>query len=239
MDKKEQEEQVAIVENLLSDLKQTGADEFYKKELMGTIKAYKDYKAIDQALVTTLKDQFQNEVKPKRELDNIMNTIENGSVVVYFKSAQMFKVYQKDDIEKVLRGELRTLYKNFGSTYEVVPNDKEQKIIIIGDGSLVNSLDKIKQYVIAFMKEKGVGTMSEKDLICYKNEGYVEIMVNNYYVSNSIERKAIVNELLEYIKQKEQSESLANSMGKSYYSVITGADMIKIPPGKKIDRWFY
>lgn len=229
----DKEEQVAIIKSLLSDVETSGMNEFYESSILEGLKNYKDYKAIDQALVATLKDQFQNGVKPKRELDNVMRTIENGSVVVYFKSAQMFKIYQKDDIEKVLGGELRTLYKNLGSTYEVVPTDKEQKIIIIGDGSLVNSLDKIKRYIIAFMKEKGVNTMSEKDLICYKNEGYVEIIVNNYYVSNSVERKAIVNELLEYIRQKEQSESLANSMGRSYYSAIAGADMVKMPPGKE------
>lgn len=229
----DKEEQITLLRSLLYDVETTEMNEFYESSILAGLKNYKDYKAIDQALVATLKDQFQNGVKPKRELDNVMRTIENGSVVVYFKSAQMFKIYQKDDIEKVLGGELRTLYKNLGSTYEVVPTDKEQKIIIIGDGSLVNSLDKIKRYIIAFMKEKGVNTMSEKDLICYKNEGYVEIIVNNYYVSNSVERKAIVNELLEYIRQKEQSELLANSMGKSYYSAIVGADMVKMPPGKE------
>lgn len=225
---------IQILKTTIADLESPNdMDPAVLSGLKSYLELYRNYLSIDKALVATLKEQFQNGVKPKRELDNVMKTIDNGSIVVYFKSAQMFKVYQKDDIEKVLGGELRTFYKNLGQTYEVIPTDKEQKIIIIGDGSLVESLDKIKRYIVSFMNEMGLSTMAEKDIICYKNEGYVEIIINNYYVSNSSERKTIVNELLEYIKQKEKSVTLTDGLNRSYYSEITGADMVRTPPGKE------
>jgi hypothetical protein len=208
--------------------------DFDTKKMEDFLSMIKDVMAIDKEIVGILKEQFADTLMQKSELIEAMKTIENGSVIVYFKSAQLFRIYKKDDIETLLGGQLKTLYRNVGMTYEVIPNSMEQKIIMIGDGSIVNNIDKIKSYIVSFMVDKGIKEIAEKDITCYKDDENVEIIINNYYVKNSIERDIIIKELLGYITQKEKSNKLATKLGTDTYSVVDGAAMVATPIRKEI-----
>lgn len=225
------------LELLRESFAKNGYDENCVRMLQQLIEAADNYNSIDKQMVEILKEQFADTLMKKAELMEAMKTIENGSVIVYFKSAQLFKIYKKDDIETLLGGQLKTLYKNVGMTYEVIPNNMGQKIIMIGEGSIVDNIDKIKSYVVSFMKNKGVVEFDEKDITCYKddkNDGNVEIIINNYYVRNSAERDEIIKELLSYITKNEKSNKLAMRLGTDTYSVIEGTTMLATPTGKQI-----
>lgn len=195
-----------------------------------------NYESIDQALVQTLKDLLGAESLHERDsYDNVVKSLEEGSVLVYFKSAQLFKAYKKDDVDKLLSGQLRTIYKHLATSYEIVPNSAKQKIIILAELSLEQHLNRIKQYIIAFMNEHGDVKLKSDDIVCFKNQEAetVEIVINNYYVENSSERDEIIKSLLEYIGEKEKNNQMTRKMGFQNTPVFKDASMISVPSGKQ------
>jgi hypothetical protein len=228
------------VKQLLSEVSSEIANGNYDKKSVDAIKTalecIKNYKSIDQALVQTLKDMLGTDsLHDKDSYDNVVKSLEEGSVLVYFKSAQLFKAYKKDDVEKLLSGQLRTIYKHLATSYEIIPNNSKQKIIILAELSLEKHLNRIKQYIVAFMQEHGDVNLSSDDILCFKNQEAetVEIVINNYYVENSNERDEIVKALLDYIREKEQNNQMTRRMGFQNASVFKDANMVSMPSEKQ------
>jgi hypothetical protein len=196
-----------------------------------------NYKSIDKQMVELLHSIFSNGLNKKDAYEEVVKSVEEGSVIVYFKSAQLFKVYKKDDIINLLDGQLRTDYKHIQDSYEVIPKNSEQKIIIMGDVSLLDKLDSIKEYIRTFMINKGINEFKVDDIICFKNTktDMLEIIINNYYVNNSEERNIIVHDLLAYIVDIEKNNIMSRKLGPpSGYSDIKGVDIITMPSEKQL-----
>jgi hypothetical protein len=234
----DRETALRLLRELTSAVEQEGLDEKVSLYLQQTVDSHQQYKAIDKQMVELLHTIFMSDSLNKKDAyTEVVKSIEQGSVVVYFKSAQLFKVYKKEDIVNLLDGQLRTDYKHIRESYEIVPKDSEQKIIIMGDMSLLDKLDSIKQYISQFMKNRGVGGFKLNDIICFKNDKteLLEIVINNYYVKNSEERNIIVHELLEYIVCMEKNTHMTRKLGPpSEYSDINGVDMITMPSEKQL-----
>jgi hypothetical protein len=60
----------------------------------------------------------------------------------------------------------------------------------------------------------------------------LEIIINNYYVSNSTERDAVVKDLLQYIFQEDKNTLIVSKLGRATFSEFTGVDMIPMPSEK-------
>lgn len=204
--------------------------------LKTAVEQIENYESIDKALVQTLKDVLGTESLHDRDsYDSVVKSLEEGSVLVYFKSAQLFKAYKKDDVDKLLSGQLRTIYKHLATSYEIIPNSSKQKIIILAELSLEQHLNRIKQYIVSFMHEHGDVKLKPEDIVCFKNQEAetVEIVINNYYVENSSERDEIVKALLEYIREKEKNNQMTRRMGFQSTSVFKDASMVSMPSEKQ------
>jgi hypothetical protein len=193
-----------------------------------------NYESIDKEVVTTLKNHLGNELIAKDSYKDMIDAITQGSTIVYFKSAQLFKVYSKDELYTLLSGHLRTIYKNLSNSFEIVPNESKQKIIIMGEHSLIRDIDNIKTHISKFMLAKGIDGFKEDDIVCFKNNTMLEIIINNYYVSNSTERDAVVKDLLQYIFQTDKNTSIVSKLGRATFSDFTGSDMIPMPSDKQL-----
>jgi len=195
-----------------------------------------NYESIDKEMVARLNDIFSNDMVRKEEYLNVLTAIKDGSTVVYFKSAQLFKVYKPSELENLLGGQLRTIYRQFKESYELVPNDSKQKIIIMGDSSLIDKLDRITSYITRFMKNEGMNDFKNDDVVCYKNDDRLEIIINNYYVENSLERNEIVQKLLNFIVEQEKNDLIVGKImpANLKYSEFKGVEMISMPTEKEL-----
>jgi len=189
--------------------------------------------SIDKSLVSTLKDLFRDDsLLAKESLDNIIESLVNSSTIVFFKSAQLCKVYNNDQLETMLEGQLRTMYKHFKDTYEVVPNSSKQKIIIMCDISVQNQINDIKTYIKEFMHiSKKLTSFSENDIICYNANNMIHILLTNYYVNSATEREHIVTELVKFIRARSTNSELSKQI-MSYIEPnndFDSADIILMP----------
>jgi hypothetical protein len=194
------------------------------------------YESIDKEMVAKLTGIFQNSLENKDVFD-MAKAIDEGSTIVYFKSAQLFKVYRREELMSLLDGHLRTVFKHFNQSFEVVPNNSEQKIIIMGDITLVDQIDHIKKYILQFMIDKGVQDFKNDDIVCFKNENtnMIEIVINNYYVNNSSERDEIVQDLLKYILRMEKNSNMTRKLGYMPDCIeFENADVVSMPSEKQL-----
>jgi hypothetical protein len=202
--------------------------------IVSLIDELENYESIDHEFVSILKSYLGDELLDKESYNDTLKAIKTGSTVVYFKSAQLFKIYKKDELHSLLSGQLRTIYKQFVESYEIIPNDSEQKIIIMGEQSLIKDIDDVKTHICKFMQTKGIDTFKDDDIVCFKNNTMLEIIINNYYVSNSTERDAVVKDLLQYIFQTDKNTSIVSKLGRATFSDFTGSDMIPMPSDKQL-----
>jgi len=229
-------EAAKLLEDLSIEIQNVGLDGKILATLQILREQVDNYKSIDQDMVLTLKNFLGDDLVGKDSYNDLVKSVEEGSVVVYFKSAQLFKIYKKEELNSLLGGQLRTVYKQFNHSYEVVPNESKQKIIIMGEASLIESFDKLQGHIMTFMREKGIEDFKSDDIVCFRDGNVMEIIINNYYVSNSSERDAIVTDLLKYVSQKEKNFNISGKIRPLNvgYSELSGADMIAMPNEKEL-----
>jgi len=205
-------------------------------KLKALMKELMTLESIDDSMVLMLTDIFRdNSLITKEALQNVMTSLVNASTVVYFKSAQMCKIYNKNEIETLLEGQLRTMYKRFKDTYEVIPNDSKQKIVIMCDIAIQDKIDSIKNYIKEFMHvTKKLTNFSENDIVCYNAGNTIHIVLTNYYVNSANEREHVVMELVKFIRIKEANNDLSKQI-MSYIepnSDFENADIVLMPTEK-------
>jgi len=221
-----------LLKKVTEDVTNNGVDEDMLNALKTLSESFEKHQLIDKEMIKKLQDMFSDELVKKDAL-NMVRSVEEGSTIVYFKSAQLFKLYKKEELEMLLSGQLSTIYKHLNQSYEVVPNSSNQKIIIMGDVSLIDKIDHIKKHITQFMHTKGIKSFKSEDIVCFKSN-ILEIVINNYYVNNSEEREAIVKDLMKYILSQDKNESIVRQIQTLKISDIEGADMYPMPSEKQL-----
>ena len=229
------ETRIQMIRKLMEQVLEDDNDDTFKESFSLVTDTIDNYESIDREMVTRLNSIFSNDLLKRENFDDIIKAISSGSTVVYFKSAQLFKVYKPLDVEQLLGGQLRTIYKQLNESFEVVPNDSKQKIVMLCDSSLENKIERIKKYIVNFMVKEGIIQFTDKDIVCYKGKEALEIIINDYYVDNQDEHDKVVQKLLKYITKEEKSSNIERYMGTAAtYSEFDGIKMIQMPSGKEL-----
>jgi len=232
--KEANDSRIQMVRKLIEEMLENGIDDTFKDVFGAVTDVINNYESIDKEMVERLKDIFSNDLVKKEKFADIIKAIDQGSTVVYFKSAQLFKVYKKTELESLLGGQIRTIYKQLNESYEVVPNDSKQKIIILGDVSLADNIERIKTYIVSFMISEGIDEFTDNDIVCYKGKDSIEIIINDYYVENQMEHDEIVKKLLHYIFQQEKNTKIVQKINTLSYSEFDGVKMVSMPSDKQL-----
>jgi len=225
---------IQIIRKMMEELLDNTTDDAFKDLFNTMTDTFDNYESIDKEMVEKLKSIFSNDLVKKQQFADIIKAISQGSTVVYFKSAQLFKVYKKPELETLLGGQIRTIYKQLNESYEVIPNDSKQKIIILGDVSLADSIESIKTYIVEFMIGEGILNFTDNDLVCYKSKDSIEIIINDYYVENRTEHDEVVKKLLKYIFQQEKNTKIVQKINTNPFSEFDGVKMVYMPSEKKL-----
>jgi len=227
---------ISILNENISSLDNDDIPNDIANDLRALIKKIATLKAIDRSMVETLTDLFRdNSLMTKDSFVSIMTSLVNASAIVYFKSAQMCKVYNNNEIENIMEGQLRTVYKHLKDAYEVVPSNSKQKIIIMCDIAVQDRIDSIKLYITEFMNvNKKLTTFSSNDIVCYNTGNMIHMLLTNYYVDNTAERDIFVKELVRFIQNTDKNTELSKKIMPYIEpnSDFVGAEMILMPTEK-------
>jgi len=186
-------------------------------------------------LIRTLANGDGAELHKVNKYTSIAEKLDSGSTVIYFKSAGLFRVYQSNELEQYFINRVRTNFRGHNDIFEVVDDNKPQKIVIIIDSRDKTELTKIKNYILNFAKEINT-VVSDEDLIVFDNESdnTYEIVVKSWIVASASQKMERVQQLLKYISKKEKNVKLSNKMTKVSYSDIPDASIVKAPFIKKL-----
>lgn len=201
------------------------------------------WKNLDHELLELLKDLYLEDKLvqyEKHQYSEIINNIDEGSYVIYFKNAEVFKVYSPKNIDTLTNHmNTRTILKKTQDVYEIVDKNHPQKIIIIIDGSVKAELTKIRNYVFMFFS-KYDDLLNRKDIITFQDPvtNNLEILINGLYVKNYENKENFVKKLVQYIETEERKLGSDASFDiekiKNWrYCEIPGAEMYRIPQRKQ------
>ena len=100
---------IQIIRKMMEELLDNTTDDAFKDLFNTMTDTFDNYESIDKEMVEKLKSIFSNDLVKKQQFADIIKAISQGSTVVYFKSAQLFKVYKKPELETLLGGQIRTI----------------------------------------------------------------------------------------------------------------------------------
>jgi hypothetical protein len=196
------------------------------------IKQLENYESIDKEMVARLNDMFSNDLIKKREYADIIKAITEGSTVVYFKSAQLFKVYKKSELE-TLNTHRNGDFGDCDSMFQLILNKSSQKVIMIADISLLENVDQLIQYVVQFMHKTNINDFCA-DNITYSMGEELIININGYYVKNIDEKDKFVKSLMEFIYMCEKNDNMVRQFKLIQYCEFEDAKVYYIPLNENI-----
>lgn len=184
---------------------------------------------LENQTVTDLNNKV--ELIHSSEFDKVLKRLDD-SFVVYFRSADLFRVYNQKQIKELLENHINTNYRrNVGPVYEVVHNNSPQKILILGDKSALVHIGKIKNFIVKFMKIKKVDVPIE-DILVMERGDLIEILINGVSVQDSNERDKLIKELLDFIDLEENSSDVTSKLNKREKAEFKDVQLYPIPSQK-------
>jgi len=205
------EDKIRMLRKLMLSMVASDIDDIYVKDTFNTmLKSLDNYESIDKEMVAKLKSIFSNDVIIKDQYADIIKAIEQGSTVVYFKSAQLFKVYKKTEL-KNSDEQLNEVFIEYDDIYQVIGKKHKQKITIETDLTLLPNIVVFINYIAQFMKTLGFETFDETYI------GYIEtkslvFTINGYYVKNSKEKQRFIEKLIKFVYKQYKYKDIVNTI---------------------------
>jgi len=202
-------------------------------DLKNSIDRYQTDLSVDKDLLIRLKDIAnirKEQLMTGDQYPDLLKKISKDSIIIYFKSADVFRVYDGSQVTSDLTNHLNADFSKNKDIYEVIPNDLPQKIIIMCEKGIAGHMKDIISYVIEFMESKGVKGMKESDIRTFENDsGFVEIIVNGFYAANYDEREKIVRGLMRFIDLKEKNSMVTDKMRRHEFTPFENTQMVAMP----------
>lgn len=186
---------------------------------------------IDMKLVSHL-EGLDKEMKNTIYSDKFptqMSSIDDDSTIIYLKNAEIYKVYSPESCHE-LSNHLIADFK-VQPIYEVVRDNRPQKLIIVIDDTNYERMKIIEKYLSEFIKEHKCAICPDNDphIEILENKDKTEFVVTNVIFNNLHEKIDFTEDFILYMssKEKEISEKIqlypeqSGIKGIKYYDVPT------------------
>jgi len=169
-----------------------------------------NYEQIDKEMIAKLNDIFSGDLKKKNTYLSVINSINEGSTVVYFKSAQLFKVYKKEE-SSAINEQLKDIFIDYDDIYQLISKKHMQKIAIETDLTLLPNVEVFIKYVVKFMIKLGFIDFNETNIDYIETKSLV-FTINGYYVKNSKEKQRFIEKLIKFIYKQYDYDKIVNTI---------------------------
>jgi hypothetical protein len=194
--------------------------------------------ALDNNLYEYMHETKKNhEVYPANNFQSILNEISDDSLIIYVKKAQLYKVYNSNNLDDFSMDE-RTCYRasQYGPVYEVVRDANPQKLmIVIQDNVRDVKLQNIKSNIIEFIQKSSKLAASKiPDLKVYDNDNHTEFIVSSIQLKNLQDKENFIDDFILFMKQKGETELADKIQHRPPPCDLKGARLYNLPSAKTL-----
>jgi len=177
----------------------------------------------------------QNEIIPDTEFPNHVHTINNNSLIIHIKKAQIYKVYNHENLED-FQNDDNTIYRKSsnGPIYEVVRDEYPQKLIImVNDDIKESQLLEIKTDIIEFIKKNpAFSKTTTSDVNAFSIDGNTEFVLSSVRMDNIYEKEKIIERFILFLKRLGKNVLASKIQIRVAGSLVEGVRMYKMPYAK-------
>lgn len=190
----------AEAKKLLTELEEGKLDDETMDMFAKFIKTKDKRSKLDKELVNHIKSMFKEgcvKDNKQKHYQTLLKDLQDEDIIIYFKEADKLVLYETTHImDFIIR------FDASDNIYEVVNNDKPQKIIIVGDSSINSDIKKVKRIIVDFMKKKNLEVSSD-DIFVFDNtvENKTEFLITSVCVNDEKEKREFINDLIKYINK--------------------------------------
>lgn len=176
-----------------------------------------------------------NQIIPRKDFQNKLNNISPDSLIMYVKKAQIYKVYNVENLSDFEHDE-GTHYRRqqYGPVYEVVRDTHPQKLmIVVQDDIQGEQLQNVKSHITEFIgKDPSLSKTQLSDLRVYSNDNNTEFVVSSLRLKNMQEKELFIESFIRFMQQKGETV-LANQIQVRYPPCeLIGARYYELPSSK-------
>lgn len=228
----------SAIDSVITDLMGKHSDKQVISLLQKARERAEKYNSLDHEFIDVLKEIAKNDGKDlydSEQYASLVNELHENAIVIYFKSADLFRVYTPEEFETKFTYRINAEYRRSKDIYEVVNNSHPQKVIMIIKSDDMSELNKIKGYIVQYARTAG-HSITENDLLIFKNtaSGESEIVINKIVVPNAQARTDFIVKLTQYITNAEKSTNTANKVKLIDLSPIDAAAIYLVPELKQL-----
>lgn len=192
---------------------------------------------LDIQLIETLKSDLSsrtNDTIHSKDFSEKIDDIDDDATIIFLKNAEIFKVYNPEELMNEFTNHVNTTFKNKGPVFEVIRDMYPQKLIIIIDDDIRDRLQIVKKHLIDFLKQNTTyDKVDESDIVVYGNDGKTEFLATNVILKNITERTKFTENFIRYMQLKEKVIASKIQLHPPM-SEVTGVKFYKLPREKEI-----
>jgi len=148
-----------------------------------------------------------NEIIPDADMQQRLNDIEEDSLIIYIKKAQLYKVYKSDTLEEFQHDESTHYHRaQYGPVYEVVRDEHPQKVmIVVAEDIKDDRINELKQHIIEFVRKNPVfADAAISDLKAYSNNNKTEFVISSIRLPNITAKERFIEAFIKFMYKKGQ-----------------------------------
>jgi len=145
-----------------------------------------------------------NEIISDIDMQHRIKDIDENSLIIYIKKAQLYKVYNSDTLEDFQQDE-GTHYRRpqYGPVYEVVRDEHPQKVVVIVADDIKDAkLKELKQHIVEFIKKDSSFANTTIDLKAYSNNNKTEFVISSLRLPNIEAKEKFIEAFIKFMTKK-------------------------------------
>jgi len=146
-----------------------------------------------------------NEIVTNTKFQDVMESLSEDSLTVYVSKAQLYKVYNVDNLDD-FENDDGTIYRKpeYGPVHEVVRDSHPQKLtIVFKDVIALDKITIIKNYIATYIqKNAAFANFKPSDVTVYYYDNTTEFLISYLRMADISAKEKMVENFIKFMKSK-------------------------------------